>query len=155
MVTWIALFALIIGVAGFAYTWKLHQELNTATRRLDRYNRALFDADDELRRLRAELAAMAAQLRVAIKQGGQQLLFRPDMSVAAAQALHPQAAQVMAGLHLGGCSSCAVDGDETLAQACAAHGVDLAVLLERLEQLAGAANADAASLKLPNLELSF
>ena len=111
MVTWIAFIALIVSIIGFAYTWKLHQELNTATRRLDRYNKALFDAEEDVRRLRDELAEATTKLRVAIKQGGQQPYFSADMSVREAQLLHPQAAQIMAGLHLGGCSSCAVDAD--------------------------------------------
>ena len=56
-ISWLAL---VIGLVAVAYAWKLQQELHTATRRLDRYNRALFDANDELRKVREEMTAALA-----------------------------------------------------------------------------------------------
>jgi hypothetical protein len=159
MATWIALLALLLGVVAIAYAWKLQQELATATRRLDRYNRALFDAGDELRRLREALAETAAQLRVEIKRSGQsnEPLFQPTTTIREAGLLHPQAQQVMAGLHLGGCSSCAVEPEMTLAQACAEHGVDLEQLLRNLNLLVGGTISQQTEQpllrKLPNIEL--
>jgi hypothetical protein len=47
-------------VAGLAllYAWRLHKELDRATARLDRYNKALFDAGEELRQVRELLSRM-------------------------------------------------------------------------------------------------
>lgn len=157
--TWIAWLALLIAGTAFGYSWKLQQELNTATRRLDRYNKALYEASDEIRRLRTDLNATAAQLRVEIKRGGGSLSFDPTMTVREAQLLHPQAEQILAGFHLGGCSSCAVEPDETLAQICAEHGQDVNQLIKNLNLLLnrGASPSTAAlqSVKLPNVELNF
>jgi len=61
--------------------------------------------------------------------------FNADMPVAEAMALHPRVAEVFAAFHLGGCSHCGVSHYETIAQVCAAYGVDLEVLLEVLEGL--------------------
>jgi hypothetical protein len=155
--TWLIWPTLLIAFTAFAYAWKLHQELNTATRRLDRYNKALYDASDEVRRLRAEVTATAAQLRVEIKRGGGHLTFDPAMTVREAQLFHPQAEQILAGFHLGGCSSCAVEPDETLAQVCAEHGQDVGQLIKNLNGLVTLSNGQPVlqPVKLPNVELNF
>ncbi len=162
--------ALILTGVALVYTWKLHQELNTATRRLDRYNRSLFDATDEIRRLRAEMATTTSQWRVELKQRSGDLAFQPEMTVREAQMLHPQVQQILAGFHLGGCNHCAVEPDDTLANICAEHGLDLNELIGNLNLLMVGANGrqpnplpmhTAASLigapefvKIPNVELS-
>lgn len=159
MASWIALFALVAALVAFAYAWKLQQELAIATRRLDRYNKSLFDANDELRRLREELAATAAQLRVEIRQQGGRIGFDPTMTVREAQLFHPQAQQILAGFHLGGCNSCAVEPDATLAAICADHGVDVQHLIQNLNSLLGTGNGQHGQalqpVKVPNVELNF
>lgn len=65
----------------------------------------------------------------------QERYFHPDMPVAEAMKLHPRVAEVFAAFHLGGCGSCGIAHYESVAQVCAAYGVDLAVLLEVLEGL--------------------
>jgi hypothetical protein len=156
MIAWLAL---TLALVALVYAWRLQQELATATRRLDRYNRALFDANDEVRRLNEKLAETTAQLRVELKRTSGSPLFQPTMTVREAGLLHPQALQIMAGLHLGGCSSCAVEPDTTLAQACADHGVDLNTLLHNLNLLVAKGNGQLLGtpqpVKLPNLALEF
>ncbi|MBX3015484.1 MAG: hypothetical protein KF832_28445 [Caldilineaceae bacterium] len=165
MLTWLAL---VMALAAMAYAWKLQQELQIATRRLDRYNRALFDANDEIRKVREEaldgLARLHAEtaLLVPTRAG-----FVPGMTVREATALHPQASQILAGFHLGGCNSCAVDADESLADICREHGRDLAQLLVNLNQLLPVAHGTPTSqegfalpsvvpkVKIPNVEVNF
>ena len=159
MGTVISWLALMIGGIALAYAWKLQQELNTATRRLDRYNRALFDANDEMRQLREELVATGAKLRVELQQRTGTIAFQPEMTVREAQLLHPQAQQILAGFHLGGCSSCAVEPDETLATVAANSGLELDVLLKNLNLLVergyGQRNGAPQPVKIPNVELSL
>ncbi|MEZ4616493.1 MAG: hypothetical protein R2867_13460 [Caldilineaceae bacterium] len=165
MGTYLSWLALLIGIAAFGYSWRLQQEIATATRRLDRYNRALFDANDETRRLREDLADLAAQLQVAtMQQHADALAFTPKMTVREALILHPQAEQILAGFHLGGCSSCAVDPDETLGQICREQGRDLSQLLQNLNLLLKPQTTDRQLqrpagqielVKLPNVEFSF
>jgi hypothetical protein len=159
MATLISLFSLLIAVAALAYGWKLQQELNTATRRLDRYNRALFDANDEVRRLRETLAETTTQLRVELKQTAGRLRFEPGMTVREAQMVHPQAQQILAGFHLGGCSSCAVEPEDTLAQVCADHEQDVTVLITNLNRLLENGNGQLVStrqpVKIPNVAVEF
>lgn len=158
MGTLISWLSLLIGLAAFGYAWRLQQELGRTTRRLDRYNRALFDAGDEIRQLRDDLHDTLAQLRVESQQSGAGVLtFTPKMTVHEATLVHPQAEQVLAGFHLGGCSSCAVDPDETLAQICRENGRDLTELLRNLNLLSehGQHGVGLQPVKLPNVEFSL
>jgi hybrid cluster-associated redox disulfide protein len=162
MATVIALIAFVVALLAVAYSWKLNQELATASRRLDRYNKALFDATDEVRRLREQMAEETARLRVDLRRqsspqsGGS--VFTPDLTVRETLMLHPQAEQVLAGFHLGGCSHCAVEPDETLAQACAQHGIDVQALMGNLNMLTQApvsAGTGPQLVKLPNVALEL
>ena len=82
MGTMIGWLALVVGGAAVAYAWKLQQELQTATRRLDRYNRALFDANDEIRKVREDLTAALAQVRAESRlPSGAPVRFTPQMKV--------------------------------------------------------------------------
>ncbi|MFN8491739.1 MAG: hypothetical protein U0350_29335 [Caldilineaceae bacterium] len=159
MGTWLSWLALFIGALAFGYAWRLQQELGTVNRRLDRYNRALFEANDEIRKLREEVAETTTQLRVELKQRTGAISFQPEMTVREAQMLHPQTQQILAGFHLGGCSHCAVELDDTLAKVCNDNGLDLNGLLNNLNMLvsraSGQPNGAPQLVKIPNVELSL
>lgn len=159
MGTALSLTALVLAALALVYAWKLGHELATANRRLDRYNRALYDADDQIRRLREEVAESTARLRVELMQRTGAVAFAPHMTVREAQQLHPQVPQVLAGFHLGGCSSCAVEPDDTLAEACSEHGVDPAALLATLNGLLAGVNGNGGAapqlVKIPNMTLEI
>lgn len=161
MATTLSILALLAAAAALAMIWKLQQELGQATRRLDRYNRALFDVNDEVRTLREELAESRAALRVELMERTGSLHFSPEMTVREATRIHPQVQQVLAGFHVGGCDSCAVEPDETLAQICAEKGVAVESLLGTLNILVGASggsNGNGAAqrlVKLPNVSLEL
>lgn len=157
MTTVIAWLALAAALAAGLYAWRLNGELATATRRLDRYNKALFDASDEIRRLREQLAEETARLRVEVRRAQGAVTFVPEMTVREALLLHPQAEQVLASFHLGGCSHCAVEPGDTLATAAAQHGVDLRNLLDTLNLLTAGQNGQTAPrlVRLPNVALEL
>ncbi len=164
MLTFLAILALIVALLALAYAWKLQQELGAATRRLDRYNRALFDANDDLRNLRTEMERTTAELRVAIMQASDSLHFTPETTVREAELMHPQVAQVLAGFHMGGCSDCAVAPGDTLAQICAERSVPVDSLLANLNLLVDSTNGPGRNgkaagapvlVKIPNVALEF
>lgn len=143
---------LIAGIA-LVYAWLQSRTISTINRRLDRYNKSLFDAGDEIRKLNEALENTAAQLRIEIKKNAGQAIFSPDMSVKEAQMAHPQAQQVMERLHLGGCSSCAED---SLAKASRDHGVELQLLLTHLNKLTNGETLKLMDLpKLPNVQFEM
>ena len=161
MATLIAWIALAVAAVAMGFVWKLNSELAVATRRLDRYNKALFDANDEIRRLREGVEEDVAALRVAMRQQGGALEFTPDMTIREVLMAHPQAEQILAGFHLGGCSHCAVEPGERLADACREHGVDLQVVVGNLNlltqghQQVGNGNGAPQLVKIPNVALEF
>ncbi len=61
--------------------------------------------------------------------------FHKDMTIGEALRLHPLAQTVMAGFHLGGCSSCDIKEDHILGVAAKDYGIDLDKLLEALNGL--------------------
>jgi hybrid cluster-associated redox disulfide protein len=164
IVAWIALAAAAVALG---FVWKLNGELAIATRRLDRYNKALFDANDEIRQLREGLEEETAKLRVALREQQGAPAFTPEMTVREALMVHPQAEQVLASFHLGGCSHCAVEPNDRLVDACQEHGVDLQVLVGNLNLLTstqtstqrsqqdGSGNGAPQLVKLPNVALEF
>ncbi|MCC6457561.1 MAG: hypothetical protein IT328_21575 [Caldilineaceae bacterium] len=158
IVAWVAL---AVAAVALGFVWKLNSELTTAARRLDRYNKALFDANDELRRLREEVEEETARTRVALRQQQGAIAFAPEMTVREVLMTHPQAEQVLASFHMGGCSHCAVEPNDRLVDACQEHGVDLQAMMGNLNLLAqagqqsGSGNGAPQLVKLPNVALEF
>lgn len=156
MVTALALLGAVVAALAFAYAWRLQQEVEQLVRRLDRYNRALFDASDQLRQMEDELKQTAAALRVEIMQQAGTVRFTPGTTVREATFIHPQATQMLASFHVGGCSNCAVGPDATLAEVCEEKGVDIDALLTNLNLLAQASNGgQAGPVKIPNMTLEL
>lgn len=158
MGTALTIIALLVGLAALVYAWLVRQDLDKATRRLDRYNRALYDASDQIRRLEESQAASVAELRAEIAHSSGKAAFRPAMSVRESYALHPQAQEILAAYHMGGCSSCAVEMDDTIAQVCANAGVDVGQVIGDLNVLLAGQPANGHTngvqrVKLPNLSL--
>lgn len=153
----ISILAAVVAVLAIAWAWRLQQEMERLTRRLDRYNRSLFDASDHLRTLEEELKQTTAALHVETMQRAGALQFTPNTTVREAELIHPQAMQVLAGFHLGGCESCAVEPDTTLEQACLEKGADMNALLGNLNLLTQSARNGGAPefVKLPNLTLEL
>ena len=150
LITWLSLF---IAAGALLYTWWQSRTIDSINRRLDRYNKALFDVGDEMRELSEKLENTTAQLRIEIKKNSGKSIFTPEMSVKEAQMAHPQAQQVMERLHLGGCSSCAED---SLLKASRDHGVDTQLLLTSLNKLANGEPLKLMDLpKLPNVQLEI
>jgi hybrid cluster-associated redox disulfide protein len=161
MPTIVAWVALVVAAVAVGFAWKLNSEMATVTRRLDRYNKALFDANDEIRRLREGVEEEVAEVRVALRRQQGSNVFSPEMTVREVLIAHPQAEQVLASFHLGGCSHCAVEPGDRLVDACQEHGVDLQVLVGNLNLLTQSRQQNEGGIgapqlvKLPNVALEF
>jgi hypothetical protein len=159
MGTTLAVVALLLAVMGLVYAWTLSQGLAQATRRLDRYNRALFEASEEIRRLREDHAQQLATLRGEVARASGKAVFSHEMTVREIYALHPQAQDVLARFHMGGCSSCAINPDDQLDQLCRASGLGVEDVVGTLNGLLGSngnsvRNGEIQRVKLPNVEFS-
>ncbi len=152
---WLGVAALLVALAALGAVWKLNGEMGTARRRLDRYNKALFDAGDRIRELEERLAARTAELRVEMRRQSGEAAFTGETTMREAGLLHPQAEEVLSAFHLGGCQSCAVEPEASLARACAEKGAPLPRLLEALNSLPAGKNGAHERVKLPNVEFDL
>jgi hybrid cluster-associated redox disulfide protein len=100
-------------------------------------------AHDEADALRRHVGYSLDQLKADILAGLKEEMrrqsgapyFHKDMMIGQALKLHPLAQTVMAGFHLGGCSSCDIKEDHILGAAAKDYGIDLDKLLEALNGL--------------------
>lgn len=154
VLAWITLLAVVmLGV----YTWSMRRELDMMRSRLDRYNRALFSTDDEVERLREQSATSFSALRAEMAYASGRASIRPDMALRDIYAVHPQAQELLATYHVGGCSSCAVELDDTLERVCRQSNLDPEKIVQNLNGLLGPQAATGLQhrqrVKLPNLQL--
>src|SRR5690606_14668896 len=97
---------------------RLMRDAEQMRTRLDRYNRALFKAETDVRELREQLATTAAELKVELMQRTGSMRFVPEMTAREALLLHPQVNEIFSSFHLGGCDDCGIEPSHTLAQIC-------------------------------------
>lgn len=61
--------------------------------------------------------------------------FTKDLTIGQAMRLHPRAAEVFMGFHLGGCSHCAISEEEVIEQVAMGYGIPIDMLLNALNSL--------------------
>lgn len=61
--------------------------------------------------------------------------FHKDLTIGQAMRLHPRAAEVFMGFHLGGCSHCAISEEETVEQVSMGYGIPIDMLINALNSL--------------------
>lgn len=155
MLTYIALTVSIVAVL---MAWRANRKNSDLKERLAQANSRVYN----LRRAVDEKLAQSEQERLLLKfellklQGN--LTVTPEMKIGEVLATHPQAEQVLAGFHIGGCASCGVDNSQSLAEAVAVNGRELEPILAALNTLVadnGNGPVSAEPLKTPNVQLLF
>ena len=151
--------ALVLGLVGILMAWNANKKNKALNERIAQTNSRVYN----LRRELQEALEQAGQEQLALKfeimklQGDLQIT--PQMKIGEVMAIHPQAQQVLAGFHLGGCSSCYVDDKQTLAEAAAVNGRELEPILVALNTLVAQGGSGSNSsavpepLKVPNIQL--
>jgi hypothetical protein len=128
LVALVALGALAIASITYGRERALRESLREAQRRLYLAQARLNELENTFQK---ELYALRAVVR---RQSGGPV-FEPTMRIADAIAIDPRVRDALAHFHLGGCSSCAVNEEDTLEQAAASYGVNLEHLMAALEAL--------------------
>jgi hypothetical protein len=153
--TYLTLLVSALAAGGGLLSFRRTQE---AEHRLEEMRASYFRLTSELRErietLESETRALHQQARLASGDGN---LFEPDATIAEVVGLHPRAADVLQGFHIGGCSSCAVDSEDTLRYAAQANGQNLDLVLQALNRLTSGEEAEVARLmeRQPNVRLSL
>jgi hypothetical protein len=135
-----------------------YRRAKAAEARLDDQRRSHFRAVDEAREqvttLESEVRTLRQQVRALSGEGN---LFEPDTTIAEAIALHPRAAEVFQSFHIGGCSSCAVDSEDTIRYAAGANNQDVDLLLQSLNKLTSGGEAEVLHMieRKPNVQITL
>ena len=155
MITYLALGLSVLAVL---IAWSANRKNKDMKERLAQANSRVYHVRRELEesRQQAEQERMLLKFELLKMQGS--LTVTPEMKMTEVMAIHPQAQQVLAGFHIGGCSSCSVDDNQTLGEAVAVNGRELEPILASLNSLvAASANGNGhvppEQLKVPNIQL--
>ena len=124
---------LTLGALGVAtITWFRQRFLRDALRDV---LRRLYLAQARLNELESTVQKDMQALRAMVQRPSGGIALEPSMKIAQAIALDPRMRDVLAQFRLGGCSSCAIDEEDTLEQAAVSHGIDLGRLMAALTAL--------------------
>ena len=124
-----------LGLLALFMAWRNGRQAKQLQERLDSVNDRYFALAHQLREVEETTQQSLIDLKIAMKRQAGLLKFEPQMTIAEITDMHPMAANVLAGFHLGGCSSCAVRPDQTLISAAQQHNINLPMLLGALKQL--------------------
>ena len=120
---------LLAAIASWRRSVGLKRDLDRVTARLNDLHAFVNVAHERLKQ------EILSQVHVELRRKGDGTAFHRDMSVGEVIKLHPQAASVMAGFHLGGCSSCSISDNHILGDAARDYGVNIDNLLTALNGL--------------------
>lgn len=130
--------AVLLGLGGLVLGWLANSRSKEALERLDRISSATYDLSTRLQEATTKLKKDLTALQLDVQGRFGELRFRKDMTIGRALDLHPGVKEVLAQFHIGGCSSCAVNEEETFEQAAGGHGVSLDQMLTALNSLPSA-----------------
>jgi hybrid cluster-associated redox disulfide protein len=155
MLTYIAL---ALGVIGIVLAWNANRKNKDLKERIAQINSRVYNLRREIQEAQEAAVQERHALRFEILKLQGNLTITSEMQIGQILAVHPQAQQVLAGFHLGGCSSCMVDDTQSLAQAAAVNGREIEPILVALNTLVaeGAHSNGMVSpeqLNAPNVEL--
>lgn len=127
--------SIVLSLGALAWGWSNQRARRGIELRLDTMRSSHFRLAEEARREIETLQQQVRDLKLELRRRTGTLKFEPTMTVGEAYEIHPNAQDVFASFHLGGCWSCTVSPDETIESAALSNGVDLNKLLITLNSL--------------------
>jgi apolipoprotein N-acyltransferase len=152
--------ALVVGLIGILMAWSAGRKNKELNERIAQTNSRIYNLRRELDERQEQAQHELTALKVEVLRLKGELAITPETRIGELPLMHPQALQVLAGFHLGGCSSCSVDERQTLGEAAAVNGREIEPILVALNTLVAEGNngnGQVASerLKMPNIQLHF
>ena len=151
--------AFIFAIIALLFAWRVNRTGGELRERIAQVNSRVYNLRLGLQEMQetSEKELTALKFEVLKLQGN--LRITPEMRVGDVVSIHPQIEQMLAGFHIGGCSSCSVDDRQTLGEAVAVNGRELEPILAALNTLvAESQNGGTVAperLKTPNVQLQF
>jgi hypothetical protein len=145
--------AVLAALAAILFAWRVRQEIKQITAKVDRLQTTLYETRQDQRLQQEQTELKLATLDVALQKTKGTLRFDPNVSLTELFEIEPRAQAVLAAFHIGGCASCAVDENRTLADAARERGADLDTVLTALNTLP--AQGVHADLRMPNVRFEI
>lgn len=145
--------ALILALVALLAAFLAMRRASGLQEQLERASSTVFELRGALNEMQEQMTQQVAELRLNLRQQAGEAVFRPDMTIAEALAVHPKVTEVLANFHLGGCSHCAVSDVDTIEGACQTYGIDQKGLMAALNAIAGGGTAG--PVRIPNVKLEL
>ena len=152
--------ALAFGLIAIFMAWRAGRKNSELQERLAQVNSRVYNLRREMQEAqeKAEQEVMTLKFQLLKAQG--ELKVTPEMKMSEIMVIHPQAPQILAGFHLGGCSSCSFEPHQSLGEVVAVNGRELEPILVALNTLVGETGnghgpVPPDRLKTPNIQLHF
>ena len=149
--------AVAIGLIGVFMAWRTGRKNSELQERIAQVNSRVYNLRREIQESQEKAEHEMMQLKFELLKARGELKVTPEMKMSEIVAIHPQAQQVLAGFHLGGCSSCSFDPRQSLSEVTAVNGRPVEPILFALNTLITESNGNGAvspeRLKTPNIQL--
>lgn len=137
--------------------WRTARKNSELQERIAQVNSRVYNLRREMQESQEKAEYEMMQLKFELLKARGELKVTPEMKMSEIVAIHPQAQQVLAGFHLGGCSSCSFDPRQSLNEVTAVNGRPVEPILLALNTLIAESNGNGAvspeRLKTPNVQL--
>lgn len=147
--------ALIVAVSALFLAWLANRKNAVLKERIAQANSRLYNLRREQTDLVRDLQTEINLLKYDVMHIRGETYVSGETTIDAITAMHPQAAEILAAFHIGGCSSCAVDDSQRLDVAAAQSNQPLKPILVALNALISQAQSPAEAIRVPNVHLNF
>lgn len=153
--------ALILGLIGILMAWQANRKNKELNERIAQTNSRIYNLRRDYQEIQEQTDARVTNLKFELLKLQGELVVTPETKIGELSHIHPQALQVLAGFHLGGCSSCSVDERQSLGEAAAVNGREVQPILVALNTLIAESQNGSQEripperLKTPNVQLHF
>jgi len=151
--------ASLLGFLGLFMAWLANRRNKDLTEQVERVNSRVYHLRQALEEAQEKANQEHMALKYEILQLKGDLKITPEMQIGEIISIHPQAQQLLAGFHIGGCSSCSVDNTQSLNEAVSQNGRAIEPILMALNTLINESNGQPTPpqkpLKVPNVQLQI
>ncbi len=151
--------ALAIGIIAIFMAWRTGRKNSELQERIAQVNSRVYHLRREMQESQEKAGHELMQLKFELLKTKGELKVTSEMKMQEIMAIHPQAQQVLAGFHLGGCSSCSFDPHQSLGEVAVVNGRPVEPILMALNALISESNGNGVvspeRLKTPNIQLHF
>lgn len=152
--------AVLLGLAALLLAWRANRRNKELGERIAQVNSRLYQLRRDMQAAQEQAEHDRLKLKFELLKLQGELRVTGEMAIGEITRIHPQAQQLLAGFHLGGCASCMVDDRQSLAEAAALNGRELEPILLALNVLVaegsnGSGQLSVEQLKTPNVQLQW